>query len=166
LVRQGLPGSRNTLLRRVRGLPASEAPPPRAVGIDDWAKALIQLAEQGLECLSMPAFFPCVHAIVKSYALALGRRVRHAHKALTEAQEALARLQGRPQEPHETPEATAVVAMRHVEVTRWEEARRTYRDHVETLSLTLHPFRLVDSAPHTSAQVAIHLQATREAMGA
>ena len=132
--------------------------------VSDRAKALIQLAEQGLECLSMPDFFHCVHEIVKSYSLALGRRVRHAHKALTEAQEALARLQGRPQEPHETPDATAVVAMRHAEVTRWEEARRTYRDHLETLSLTLHPFRLVDSAPQTSAQVAIPLQATIEAI--
>jgi hypothetical protein len=54
--------------------------------------------------------------------------------------------------------------MRHAEVTRWEEARRTYRDHLETLSRTLPPFRLVDSAPQTSAQVAIHLQATIEAI--
>src|SRR5262245_19845789 len=132
--------------------------------VSDRAKVLIQLAEQGLECLSMPDFFHCVHEIVKSYSLALGRRVRPAPKALTAAQEALARLQGRPHEPHETPDATAVVAMRHAEVTRWEEARRTYRDHLETLSLTLHPFRLVDSAPQTSAQVALHLQATIEAI--
>jgi len=33
-----MPGSRNTLLRRVRRLPAPEAPRPWAVGIDDWAK--------------------------------------------------------------------------------------------------------------------------------
>jgi transposase len=33
-----MPGSRNTLLRRVRRLPAPEAPPPRAIGLDDWAK--------------------------------------------------------------------------------------------------------------------------------
>src|SRR5499427_3301423 len=38
LARQGVSGSRNTLLRRVRGFPTSEAPPPRAVGLDDWAK--------------------------------------------------------------------------------------------------------------------------------
>jgi len=38
LARQGMPGSRQTLLRRVRSLPAPEAPPPCAVGIDDWAK--------------------------------------------------------------------------------------------------------------------------------
>jgi transposase len=38
LARQGMPGSRNTLLRRVRSLPASAAPQPCAIGIDDWAK--------------------------------------------------------------------------------------------------------------------------------
>ncbi len=38
LARQRMPGSRNTLLRRVRRLPAPEAPRPWAVGIDDWAK--------------------------------------------------------------------------------------------------------------------------------
>jgi transposase len=38
LARQGMPGSRQTLLRRVRGLPTPAAPRPCAVGIDDWAK--------------------------------------------------------------------------------------------------------------------------------
>jgi len=33
-----MPGSRNTLLRRVRRLPAPAASPPCAIGIDDWAK--------------------------------------------------------------------------------------------------------------------------------
>ena len=37
---------------------------------------------------------------------------------------------------------------------------------METLSLTLHPFRIADSAPQTSAQVASHLQATVEAIEA
>ena len=34
--------------------------------VSDRAKALIQLAEQGLECLSMPDVFPCMHDLVKS----------------------------------------------------------------------------------------------------
>ena len=38
LARQRMRGSRNTLLRRVRRLSAPEAPPPRVIGIDDWAK--------------------------------------------------------------------------------------------------------------------------------
>jgi hypothetical protein len=35
--------------------------------VSDRAQALIQLAEQGLECLSMPDFFHVVHELVKSY---------------------------------------------------------------------------------------------------
>src|SRR5256712_3152814 len=132
--------------------------------VSDRAKALIQLAEQGLACFSMPDFFHLVHEIVKSYSLALGRRVRQAHQELTEAQEALARLQGRPQAAHEAPEAKALVATRQAEVTRWEEAHHTYRRHLETLSLTLHPFRIADAAPQTSAQVESHLQAAVEAI--
>ena len=132
--------------------------------VSDRAKALIQLAEQGFECLSMPDFFHFMHDIVKSYSLALGRRMRHAHTELLEAREALARLQGRPYAAQEAPAAQALVATRQTEVTRWEEAHHTYRCHLETLSLTLHPFRLADSAPQTSAQVESHLQAAVAAL--
>jgi transposase len=38
LVNQGLPGSRNTLLRRIRRFSPPEAPAPEIIGIDDWAK--------------------------------------------------------------------------------------------------------------------------------
>ena len=41
--------------------------------VSDQAKTLIQLAEQGLECFSMPDFFHLVHEIVKSYSPALGQ---------------------------------------------------------------------------------------------
>jgi hypothetical protein len=64
--------------------------------------SVVSDAEQGLECFSMPDFFHCVHEMVKSHSLALGRHVRHAHQALTDAQEALARLQGRPHAAHAT----------------------------------------------------------------
>ena len=64
--------------------------------VSDRAKALIQLAETGLECLSVPDFFHVVHEIIKSYSLALSRHRRHAHQALKHAQEALARYQERP----------------------------------------------------------------------
>src|SRR5262245_43157128 len=62
------------------------------------------------------------------------------------------------------PKTKALVEARQVEVTQWEEAHRTYRDLLETLSLTLHPFRISDSAPQTSAQVESQLQAMGEAM--
>ena len=37
LARQGLPGSRSTLLRRVWALPDPKRPEPHVVGVDDWA---------------------------------------------------------------------------------------------------------------------------------
>src|SRR6266498_3646207 len=46
--------------------------------VSDRAKALIQLAEKGLECLSMPDFFHLMHDLVKSYSLAVGRRLSQA----------------------------------------------------------------------------------------
>lgn len=36
--RQGLPGSRQTVLRRVRGYQPAPGPAPHVIGIDDWAK--------------------------------------------------------------------------------------------------------------------------------
>ncbi len=132
--------------------------------VSDRAKALIQLAERGLGCLSIPDFFHVMHEIIKSYSLALGRHLRSAHQELKTATEALARLQGRPHAAQEASEAQALVAARQAEVTRWEEAHHTYRHHLETLSLTLHPFRMADSAPQTSAQVESHLQAAVEAI--
>src|SRR5712692_4969019 len=134
--------------------------------VSDRAKALIQLAEQGLECLSMPDFFHGMHDLVKSSSLAIGQRVRHAQQELTKAKEALARRQGLPHAAPDAPEAKALVEARQAEVTRWEEAHTTYRGHLETLSLTLHPFRISDSAPQTSAQVASQLQAAVEAIEA
>ena len=132
--------------------------------VSDRAKALLQLAAQGVEGRSMPDVFPVVPEIIQRSALALGRHRRHAHQALKTTTEALARLQGRPHAAQDALEATALVAARQAEVTRWEEAHHTYRRPLETLSLTLHPCSIANAAPQTSAQVASHLQATVEAI--
>jgi hypothetical protein len=134
--------------------------------VSDRAQALSQLAEKGLKCLSRPDFFHCLHELGKSYALAIGQRLRHAQQELTQAKEALARRQGLPQAAHDDPAAKALVEGRQAEVTRWEEVHQTYRSHLETLALTLHPFHISDSAPQTSAQVASTLRATVEAIEA
>src|SRR5436853_1951134 len=62
--------------------------------VSDRAKALIQLAEKGLECLSMPDFFHCMHDLVKSSALSLARHVRHARQELTKAEGVLSKATG------------------------------------------------------------------------
>jgi Family of unknown function (DUF6399) len=114
----------------------------------------------------MPDFFHGMHDLVKSYSLAIGQRVRHAQQELTKAKEALARRQGLPHAAPDAPEAKALVEARQAEVTRWEEAQHTYRGHLETLSLTLHPISISNSAPQTSAQVESQLRAAVEAIEA
>ena len=134
--------------------------------VSDRAKALIQLAEQGLECLSMPDFFHVVHEIVQSYSLPIGQHLRQARQELTKAQEALARRQGERQAAPEAPEAKALAEARQAEVVRWEAAHHAYRGLLESLSHTLHPFHLSDSTPQTSAQVESQLTAAVEEMAA
>jgi hypothetical protein len=134
--------------------------------VSDRAKALIQLAEKGLECLSMPDFFHCMHDLGKSHALAFSQRLRHAQQELTKTNDALARRQGLPQAEYDDRTAQALVEERQAEVRQWDEVRHTYRGHLETLSLALHPFRIADSAPQTSVQVESTLQATLAAIEA
>src|SRR5712691_7548395 len=56
--------------------------------------------------------------------------------------------------------------VRYAEVTYWEARHQEYRQQLDTLSLTLHPFAIDDSAPQTSAQVEARLQAHVEAIEA
>jgi hypothetical protein len=121
--------------------------------VSDRAKALIQLAEKGLECLSMPDFFHCMHDLVKSSALSLARHVRHARQELTKAEERLSKPTGPDERPQGDAEAQKRVEVKRAAVQRWEGVQSTYRAHLETISLTLHPFHLHDSSPQTSAQV-------------
>ena len=132
--------------------------------VSDRAKALIQLAEQGLECLSMPDFFHVIHELTKSYSLAIGRHLKQAHQDLTKAQM-----------PWRDARAAPTCIMlpqrsqrwwRRAKVQQWEAVQHTYRHHLETLSLTLHPFRIADSTPQTSAQMASQLYAVVDAIEA
>jgi len=132
--------------------------------VSDRAKALIQLAEKGLECLSMPDFFHCMHDLVKSSALSLARHVRHARQELTKAEGVLSKATGPAGGPPDDSEAQKRVEVKRAAVQRWEGVQSTYRDHLETISLTLHPFHLYDSSPQTSAQVHSRLHAEVAAM--
>ena len=55
--------------------------------VSDRAKALIKLAETGLECPSIPDVFHLLHELVKGYSLAIWRQLPPARQALSRAQE-------------------------------------------------------------------------------
>jgi uncharacterized protein DUF6399/IclR-like helix-turn-helix domain-containing protein len=132
--------------------------------VSDRAKALIQLAEQGFACLSMPAFFHCMHDLVKSYSLAIAQRMRHAHQELQKAEAVLSRHIGPTEQRQVSSEIQQHLAVRRANVQRWEGVHSAYRQHLETLSLTLHPFHLHDSTPQTSAQVYSRLHSEVDAI--
>jgi hypothetical protein len=134
--------------------------------VSDRAKALIKLAETGLECLSMPDVFHLIHELVKSYSLSICGRLRHACQALRQAQDHLSTCQASHPSGADVQQAQAVVEASAAEVTRWESVHRAYRHHLETVSLILYPWRLVDSTRQTSEEVERQLHAEIDALEA
>jgi hypothetical protein len=126
--------------------------------VSDRAKALIKLAETGLECLSMPDVFHLIHELVKSYSLSIGGRLRQARQALKQAQEQHSGA--------EAQQAQAVVEAREAEVTHWETVHSAYRHHLERVSLTVHPWHVCDSTRQRSVEVERQLPAEIDALEA
>jgi hypothetical protein len=112
----------------------------------------------------MPDFFHCMHDLVKSYSLAIAQHVRHARQELKKIEEGLSRHPGLDGQRQDAPETQPPVEVRQADVRRWEMVHSAYRQHLETLSLTLHPFSIHDSTPQTAAQVQTRLQAEVDAI--
>ncbi len=134
--------------------------------VSDRAKALITLAEPGLECRSVPEVFPLIHALVKSYALAMCSRLRHARQAVRQAQALLSQFQASHRSGAEVQPVQALVEASEAEVTHWESVHSAYRHHLETVSVLVHPWRLVDSRRQTSAEVERQVHAETQAIEA
>lgn len=127
--------------------------------VSDRAKALIKLAETGLDCLSIPDVFHLIHDLVKSYSLSLWSRLRQARQALCQAQERLATCQAADPNGVEVLQAQALVQAREAEVKRWEGVHSAYRHHLEKLSLIVHPWCLGAATCQSSADVERQLRA-------
>jgi Family of unknown function (DUF6399)/IclR helix-turn-helix domain len=121
--------------------------------VSDRAKALIKLAQTGLDCLSIPDLFHLSHDLAKGYSLAIFSRLRQAQQALTQAQEHLARAAASHPVGVKVQQAQAVVETHQAEVERWQAVRSAYRTHLAHLSLILHPWSLLDSTRQTSTEV-------------
>ena len=134
--------------------------------VSDRAKALVQLAEQGLGCLSIPDFFHLLHDLSQGYSLAIARRLKQAQQELAKAESGQRRFRGMDKRRGAAGAAHRQFRASQAQVQQWEEARQAYRGHLETLSVAMHPFSIWDSTPQSSAQVQVHLQAEIEAIEA
>jgi IclR helix-turn-helix domain len=127
--------------------------------VSDRAKALIKLAETGLECLSIPDLFHLLHDLGKSYSLAIFSRLRQAQQALHQARERFATCQASHPGSAEAQQAQTLVEASEAEVQRWQGVRSAYRTHLDNLSLIVHPWRLLGATRQTSQEVERQLQA-------
>jgi len=125
--------------------------------VSDRAKALIKLAERGLECPSIPDLFHLLHELVKGYSLAIWQQLKTARQGLSRAQERLATCQAEGASAAQVASAQVAVAAGEAEVTHWEQVRDRYRGHLEAMSLSVHPWRVTDSTPQSSQEVQAQL---------
>jgi len=132
--------------------------------VSDRAKALIKLAETGLDCLSIPDLFHLSHELTKSYSLVLFSRLRQAQQALAQAREHLATVQASHADDIQVQPAQVLAEASAAEVKHWQDVRSTYRNHLSNLSLILHPWYLLDSTRQTSNEVERRLQDEIEAL--
>ena len=82
------------------------------------------------------------------------------------AEDGLQKSQALDRQPHLSGPVRQQAEVRQEEVRRWEAIQHEYRQRLEALSLTLHPFAIDGSAPQTSAQVEHRLHIQTEAMEA
>lgn len=132
--------------------------------VSDRAKALIKLAETGLECLSIPDLFHLINELVKSYSLAIFSRLRQARQALSQAQAYLTKCQASDPCGAQARQAQAVVEASEAAVERWGNVGNAYRRHLLSLSMIMHPWRLFDSTPQTSEEVECQLKVEIDAL--
>jgi IclR helix-turn-helix domain len=132
--------------------------------VSDRAKALVKLAQRGLDCLSIPDLFHLSHDLAKGYSLLIFGRLRHAQQVLAQARQRLETLQASQPGSAQAQQAQSWVATSEAVVTRWQGVRLAYRQSLANLSRLMHPWRLVDSTRQTSEEVERQLQAEIEAL--
>ena len=125
--------------------------------VSDRAKALVKLAQTGLDCLSIPDLFHLSHELAKGYALSIFGRLRQAQQALAQARQRLEALQASQAGSAQVQQAQASVEACEAVVARWQGARSAYRQRLANLSRSMHPWRLGDATRQTSQEVACQL---------
>jgi Family of unknown function (DUF6399)/IclR helix-turn-helix domain len=125
--------------------------------VSDRAKALVKLAQAGLDCLSIPDLFHLSHDLAKGYALSIFGRLRQAQQALAQARQRLQALPVSQAESAQGQQAQASVEACEAVVARWQGVRSAYRQCLANLSRSMHSWRLVDATRQTSQEVARQL---------
>jgi hypothetical protein len=107
--------------------------------------------------LSVPDLFHILHDLTKGYSLSIASRLKNARKQLEKCQASLGKNV-------EDQQAQILAATKEEEVTLWKEVLKNYREHLENLSLIVHPWRISGSTSQNSKQVQDQLRAEVDAL--
>lgn len=91
--------------------------------VSDRAKALIKLAETGLDCLSIPDLFHLSHDLAKGYSLSIYGRLRQAQQVLAHARQRLEALQASQPGSAQVQQVQASVEACEAVVACWQGVR-------------------------------------------
>ena len=121
--------------------------------VSDRAKALVNLAQTGLDCRRIPEVFPLSHALAKGYSLSIFGRLRQAQQVLAHARQRLEAWQASQPGRAQVQQVQASGETCEAVVACWQGGRSAYRQSLSTLSRIVHPWRLVDATRQTSQEV-------------
>jgi hypothetical protein len=110
--------------------------------------------------------FHLLHDLAKGYSLSIWRQLKAARQQLSQAQETLDKCELEGASEARIESAQVAVAEGEASVEHWQEVRDTYRGHLETLSLQVHPWRVEDSTPQSAQEVEAQLAAEVTALQA
>src|SRR5260221_6235536 len=113
--------------------------------VSDRAKALVKLAQTGLDCLSIPDLFHLSHELAQWYSLAIFSRLLQAQQALAQARQRLEALPASEPGSAQVQQAQASVEGCETVVTGWQGVRSAWRQSLSNLSRIMHPCGLVES---------------------
>ena len=123
--------------------------------VSDRAPALIKLALEGFECLSIADLFHPLWDLSKSVGAALSRQLNQAKHKLTQAQQKLVQLTALAQE---TTVQQQLVAQLQAHLEFVQSGQRTYHRLRQQLILTIHPFALTDGSFKTTSEIQAQLE--------
>lgn len=121
--------------------------------VTDRAKALIKLALQGFGCASGADLFHALRDVSKSQGLAFHRAIARAERKVQASIAKLEAMEKRSASRAEIDAQAQCVQKDDIYHYRMEKGYEDYRETLQAISDTIHPFTLEDSTAQTSSEV-------------
>jgi len=123
--------------------------------VSDRAPALIKLALEGFECPSIADLFHPLWDLSKSVGAALSRQLTQANQKLAQAQQRLAQLTALAED---TTVQQHLVEQLQAQCVFVQSGQHAYHRLRQQLTLTVHPFALLDSGFKTTTEIKAQLE--------